>query len=282
MRIKKRIKIRQEKFYFMLLDCIDNGLSLTQTASKLNLSKPALSYHLRKQRALKTVRRIQSYPYAIYELTSLGKRIKKILVQSEKLTPLFRCHDLIAGFKILDFGNFNFINTKRRKICKMNNWIYAYEKQGDYVIHIQKTGLLKIYCPEIYSVSPDDAFGKMFARAQGIAQFYCDKYDMKLEADMKVVRKGHKSLLNSNSIGKLLGKVNLKKFWVDESLGSEELEAHHDDYTIESLLSVPKLMKQNIHVMREFTRQIELHLKVLNKINKNQEEFNKLLKEKRI
>jgi len=281
------------KFNLLLLQYISDGISLHHTNSKydsitkrLGKSKQSLNYHIQKLKKLGLIERKQSYPFAIYNITSLGKRVKENLVHSDGMKNLWKCHSLIVGFEVQSFGTFRFINTSKRKIIRMRNWEYAMEKKGDFTIHIQTTGLMKIYCPEKYTKKPDEAFGKMYAEAQSIAQRYCDRYKMELK-QLKIIRKGHKALIGSKKIAKLLGKVNLgNKLWVDASDGTDELEEMQDEYTIEDLLNVPKRLDgveksivEQSKVSGELSKNIRLHLSIMRKMEKSQDIQNNRLEE---
>jgi hypothetical protein len=276
MRVKKF-----NKFTLLLLQYIEQGLPIHSGSKKvdcitkkLGRSKQSLNYHIQKFVKLGLLRHVQSYPYAIYELTSYGVQVKKIIGQSEGIKNLWRVHNLIVGFNIRTFGTFRFIDTKKRKIIQMRNWKYAHEKHGDFVINIQDTGLLKVYCPERYTTNPEEEFGSMYAECQAVAQRYCDRYNMKLEP-LRVIRKGHKALLGSQKIAKLLGKLKIRGMWTDESNGTGELEEHQGEYSIEDLIDLPKRMdkvEQSVErvaeVNEKLAKNIELHLEVMNNINK--------------
>ncbi|MHA1420429.1 MAG: hypothetical protein ACTSPO_16050, partial [Candidatus Heimdallarchaeaceae archaeon] len=243
-------------------------------------------YHIQKLKKLGLIEREQSYPFAIYKVTSLGERVKESIIHSDGLKNLWKCHSLIVGFEVQSFGTFRFINTNKRKIIQMKNWIYAMEDKGSFKIHIQDSGLLKIYCPEKYSTKPDEAFGKMYAESQSIAQRYCDRYKMELK-QLKIIRKGHKALIGSKKVAKLLGKVNLdNKLWVDASDGTDELEEMQDEYSIEDILKIPKRMDgvekaiiEQSKVNRELSRNIRLHLSIMRKMEKSQDIQNNRLEE---
>lgn len=262
-------------FLLLLLRAISSDLMLKDVAKKLGKTKQALNYHIRKFVKLGVIRRIQSYPYSIYELTSLGDSVKKSLEQSEHLRTLWKAHNLIVGFDILRFGSFNFVDTSRRKLIQMNNWIYAREDHDDHVIHIQDTGLLKIYLPAKYCSDPDVAFGEMFSKATRIAQWYCDKYDMKLKP-MKVIRKGEKALVGSEKLAKIFGRVKLEEMFVNASEGLEELEAPMDSYAIENMLKLPEIIETKlVPTLDQFSKNIELHLEVLQEIKEAVKELKK-------
>ena len=256
-------------FLLLLLSGIDEGLTPKAIAKKLGRTKQALNYHLKRMQALNVVFREQSYPWAIYRLTSLGRRVKDSLIQSDNpMRRLWKAHNLITGFSVHSFGSFNFVETSNRHIAQMNGWNYAYETLGDYNIHVQDTGLLKIYCPKEYCRDPDIAFGKMFAESQRIAQLYADRYDMKLEP-MRIIRKGEKSLCNSEQLSKIFGRFKLPGVYVNASDGSEELEESQDSYAVENLLKLPEKINAieqhqlgQSQILSSFTEQISLHLKV--------------------
>lgn len=234
----KLVKKRGSEFLLLLLSRIESS-TLRDLAKDIGRTKQDLNYHLQRLIKLKVLYREQSYPYSIYKLTSLGRRVKDSLIQSEHIKPLWKAHNLIVGFPIKSFGSFKFVNTSSRKIVPMNNWNYAREIQGEQIINVQDTGLLKIYCNEEVTLDPDLEFGKMYAEAQRIAQFYADRYGMKLEP-MKVIRKGEKSLFRSELLTKILGRFKLPDIYVNASEGTEELEEPQDSYSIENILKLPE------------------------------------------
>ena len=273
--ISSNLKPVKHQFLPLLLGCISDKLLLKDIRKKLGKTKQALNYHLQRYRKLGVIKRIQSYPYSIYELTSLGENVKKSLEQSEHIRALWKAHNLIVGFPILSFGSFNFVDTSRRKLIQMNNWIYAREDHDGHVIHIQDTGLLKIYLPAKYCKDPDVAFGEMYSKATRIGQWYCHKYNMKLRP-MKVIRKGMKSLVNSEKLAKIFGRVKLEQMWIDASDGTEELESYQDSYAIENMLKLPEIIEtQLVPTLEQFSKNIELHLEVLQEIKKAVKELNK-------
>lgn len=258
----------KKKFLLLLLDSIDNKIPLSTIAGNMGRTKQALNYHIQKYRKLGLLNRVQQYPYSIYELTSLGRRVKQSLRQSEHPKALWKAHNLIVGFEILHLGNFNFVETTRRKLIKMKNWSYAREEVGNFVINIQDTGLLKIYAPAKYTTDPDVAFGEMFAECQKVAQWYCHRYEMKLRP-MKVIRKGEKALVRSEKLAKIFGRVKLEQMYINASEGTEELEAPMDSYSIEKLLRLPEIIENQLNpALERFSKNIELHLEVLQNIQK--------------
>lgn len=262
-------------FLLLLLRSISDDLKLVDVAKKVGKTKQALNYHLQKLRKLGAIRRVQSFPYSIYELTSLGESVKKSLEQSEHLRTLWKAHNLIVGFEVLRFGSFNFVETNRRKLIQMNNWIYAREEHDGHIINVQDTGLLKIYIPAKYCKDPDVAFGEMYSKATRIAQWYCDKYDMKLKP-MKIIRKGEKALVGSEKLAKIFGRIRTEEIFVNASEGSEELEAPQDSYAIENMLKLPEIIEtQLVPTLDQFSKNIELHLEVLQEIKKAIKELNK-------
>jgi len=280
-------------FLPLLLGCIEqDGDSISKIAKTLGKTKQALNYHLSKQKKAGLIRTIQKYPYSIYVLTDLGKRVKKILIQSEGVTNLWRCHALIVGYPILSYGDYMFEDTKNRKIIQMVNWKYAREQMGEYIINVQETGLLKIYCPERYSASPDEEFGRMYADVERVAQHYCNKYNMSMER-MRVIRVGHKELQDSNQLAKIFGKVKTKDFWVDNSTGTDNLEEKQGTNQIESLLDLPNqmrdivpiinalppLIKQVIENDARFSQNLVTHLEVLKKIGDGIDKLSMVMEE---
>jgi DNA-binding HxlR family transcriptional regulator len=234
----------KEQFLLLLLYGIEQGLSLSQISKNLNKSKQALNYHLKKMKALNLISVKVSYPFAIYNLTDLGKAVKKILVHNEKSSEsLFRVHNGIIGFDVVKFGNYRFIDTTARKIISMNNWNYAVEKQEDFIINIQDTGLLKITCPIKFSSYPDQSIAENIAECSRIAQEFCDKYDMKLKS-LRIIRRFQKELLHSSELAAIFGHYkNIEKLWIDKSGGTDNLEEYDSSHAIEDILSLPKAIE---------------------------------------
>jgi len=279
------MKERVKKLTLLLLDYISEGLPIHHTNPKydsitkrLGKTKQALNYHIQKLKKLGLIERKQSYPFAIYKVTSLGERVKDNIIHSDGVKTLWKCHSLIVGFEVHSFGTFRFINTSKRKIIQMKNWNYAMEKKGDFNIHIQDTGLLKIYCPEKYSRKPEEAFGKMYAEAQSIVQRYCDRYKMEIK-QLKIIRKGHKALVNSQKIAELMGNINLGKMWVDASDGTDELEERQDEHDIEDLLDIPKRMDDVEKAIDRQTEAINRQAEVDDRLSRNIEFHFEVLKE---
>ena len=282
-----RVKRNSGEFLPLLLHKIDKyGNNLQYITEQFGISKQSLNYWLNKTIKQGFVKKVQSYPFAIYELTSFGKRVKKITTQSEegkKLVNIWDCHNLIVGFNILHFGNFHFENTQRRKLIHMNNWHYVSEKVGDFTINIQSTGLLKIYCPRRTGIYPDQEFARLMSEAQKIAQDYCNRHNMKIGL-LKLIRKGQKSLKNSKKLTEALGRFKVDGVWVDASTGIDEIEANQDNYHIEEILELPKKFNELLGLNKSFmgnidkyNQNIELHLEVMEKMSKSLDVMNEKL-----
>jgi len=274
---KNPTRLTSKNFLLLLLEFIDQKIPVHSCNPKRDCitkrsgkSKQALNYHLQKLVKKGILTHPQSFPFAIYELTSFGKQVKKHLIQSDGVRTLWRCHHLIVGYEIKSFGNFRFIDTKNRKIVPMENWKYAREEfkksfEDTYVVHVQETGLLKIYCPKTYHIYPDQAFGIMYNDSGRIAQFYCDRYSMVLNP-MRVIRRGHKALVKSEKLVEAVGRFNIDgKVWTDASEG-EELEERQDSYTVDDLLNLPGRINRLTEVNLKLASNIELHLSVMSEI----------------
>jgi biotin operon repressor len=268
-------------FLPLLLCCIEqDGNNITKVAKTLGKTKQALNYHISKQKKAGLIRQTQKYPYSIYVLTDLGQKVKKILRQSEGGIPLlWRCHALIVGYPILSYGDYQFVETKNKKIIQMANWKYAREQIGDYVVNVQDTGLLKIYCPERYTQEPDQEFGRMYADVERVAQHYCNQFNMRTEK-MRVIRTGHKELQESTKLAKIMGKFKAGEIWTDASHGTENLEEAQGSNKIENLINMPNNLNEILNAIKQqnelilkqgelqnvFTQNLMTHLKVLQEI----------------
>lgn len=270
---KGRVKVNT---LLLQLESINTcGDNLKELAIKQNISKQALNWRLKQLIRKDFVRKVQSYPFAIYELTSLGERVKEILIHNEDGTykPLWEVHNYAVGFDIFSMGKYQFIETKIRKLIQMNNWHYTQEDVGEFNIRITSTGKMIVYCPRRVTRSPDNEFVKMGSEAQRIAQDYCNRYDMKLSL-MKQVRAGQKTLKKSEALAKALGKFQLGDIWTDNSDGTgEELEEAQDCNKIETLLDTPELMKKIVEQQALFSNNLMTHLTVLNKIGDGIDRF---------
>jgi DNA-binding transcriptional ArsR family regulator len=260
-----RVKI---EFLLLLLDNIDKGLYLSQIANSMGMSKQALNYHIKRLRKLGIIERTQSYPMSIYIITPFGKRVKENMRYPDNLKPVWRCHALQVGYWISDFGTFRFIENNNRKLCRMKGWEYASETQGEHHIKIQENGLMIISCPDTYSNDPDQAFGELRIKANTIAQWYRDHYEMQMKAQ-QTIRRGQKSLVGSEVLSKLFGKGKITdKVWIDASGGTDEIETYEKEYSVEKLLALPDVIDNKLTpAIEKLTKQIELHLEVMNNMN---------------
>jgi len=186
-----------------------------------------------------------------------------------------------VGFEIKNFGNFSF---KNRKVSHMRGWDYFKEtikdSIGEWGIHIQATGLLKVYCPEKYDQDPDKAFGELERIASNLAEKYAEVYGMKLGL-LKRIREGEKELVNSELLGKLFGTAKIGDVWANASTGTMWLEEKQSSNSIEKLISLPELVTELLNnsvkqaetlksldgklapAINDLTAQIRLHLAVM-------------------
>lgn len=266
----------------LLLEQISiNGNNLGEILKNIGKTKQALNYHLKQLIRKDFIRKVQSYPFAIYELTSLGIRVKEILRHGEDGTykPLWECHNYEVGFNIGSLGSYQFVETSLRKLIKLNNWHYTLDQVGEFKVQITSTGKMVIHCPRRVAREPDNEFVKMGSEAQRIAQDYCNRYDMKLSS-MFIVRKGQKTLKKSEALAKVLGKFHLGDVWTDNSDGTgEELEEAQDSNKIEQLMDLPKQINIFMQGFEKYNTNIELHLKVLQEIGEGVKELRNVIKE---
>lgn len=244
---------------------------------KLGMSKQSLNYYLNKKFIpAGIIKKVQSYPYAIYELTPKGRAVKENLGHSEPGVKrrIWRLHNIIVGFRIRSWGSWKFGKT-----TPMNNWSYQEIRlKSGPIAHVQTTNLLKIYVPEKCGQDPEIMRGQGYAEGQQAAQWFVDKYNLILEP-MHTIRKGQKTLLGSKDLAKLFGRVNTNDFFVDASEGEENLEEPEDSFAIEHILeglqetpgrleNLEKAVDQNLRpVVQDLARNIALHLDVMRNIN---------------
>jgi DNA-binding HxlR family transcriptional regulator len=271
---KRRVK--GKTLLMVLCGVAQHGDNIILLRNNLNLSKQTLNYHLNRLIEKELINRVQSYPFAIYELTPEGQRVKGILLQSQTHEPpIWDCHSLIVGFKIISYGTFHFENIADRKLIYMKNWHFVREEHGKYIANIHSTGLLKIYAPRLLTTNPEEAFAEMYGEAQDIARKYQNKFNMEF-SKLKVIREGHKSLYGSEKLAKLIGNFNYKQeVWTDASSGTLEIEEKQGSNVIESLLEMPKQMEALMEAHNKLAVNLNLHIEVLTKMSNSLDEFNK-------
>jgi hypothetical protein len=236
------------------------------------MSNQALGYHIGTLKAKHLIEEVQTRPVALYRLTPFGQRVKEILAQSDTslYTKLWRCHNLILGWEIKGFGTWKF-DPKRLK--HMKNWAYQELVLKKHKIHVQDTGLLKVYCPEIYAEhNADEGFDKAVEIAQKVVAYIQSRYSLELGERYRI-RNGQKELIGSEKLAEMIGHVKVGGVFIDISdKQNRRLEADQDNYDLEALMSLPKKIEQivefqheNAKITNDFAKNIELHLDVLNK-----------------
>lgn len=267
---KEEIKKSQEEFLILILSQIEeNGDNLHEICRRLNRSPSNLAYHLRIMKESGLIERVQSYPNAVYKLTEVGRTIKENKAYGDGTKPLYRCHALQIGFPIKDFGSFDFNQIRTRQV---SGWKFVDEKVKDFYgkwnVRIQSTGLMIISCPEKVTDNVNSYFGAMYQVASRLGESYAESFKMKI-GNMKIVRQGHKELIGSERIAKLLRPVKMKNIWIDTSqTNTPRLEENESSDSIERLMELPKTIdKKLIPAMEWMTKNIESHREVLQDIS---------------
>jgi len=267
--VERRVKT---KFLLHVLwEISRNQDDLKAVQKSLNISKQSLQYYLKRLKRLGFLEKVQSYPFAVYSLTPMGARVKEIIVQSDasKTFGAFRVHAKIIGFPIKDFGSFKF----SQKAVQMRGWSFEMVRLNyggkQWTAHIQSTGLLKLYAPEIYTDSPDAAITQLSCTASRIAQDFERIYGMKV-GEAIAIRPAHKELVRSEALAKLIGKGKFGELWVDNSTGTDWVEEGENSHKIEELFAMPAAVVAlgnhivaQTEIMDQFSRQMALHLDVL-------------------
>jgi len=204
--------------------------------------------------------------------------IKKILQPSDRATTkdVWRFHHYIRGYKILKWGNFKFDNFRS---VPMNNWSYVRFpvkiEQNDIVVHILDTETIKVYCPTIYGTDHSQIKEKAVILCNKVIQNIVDRFDMKVEAGYDV-RAEHYAVVDSQKLAKLLINVKDPRFWVDFSLGTEELETKEPEH-IQNVLDMPRaitemrdtLFNDLTPAIRDLSVNIKLHLSIMQDIKEH-------------
>lgn len=256
------------KFIVLLLQQIeDNGDDRREICRSIKKSSANLGYYLKKLMNAELVKRMQSYPYSIYRLTELGRKVKENLAQSEGARSFWRVHALTVGFPIENYGGFKFDSGKLKQ---MNNWHYQEDvvrdgNRREWRMRVQSTGLLVVSCPEMITEEPNTAFGNMYDIGARLARVFSESHGMRI-GRMKIVREGHKELIGSERLAGLFGRMKIEDVWVDRSNGTDRLEEKQSGNSVERLLEVPKLMEFIIEQQADFAKNLKLHLLVLQEI----------------
>jgi len=272
---------------FTILDGIKKGLTRQTLCKQLNIKNSTLSYHLAKMKHSRLIEQVYSYPSSFYNISSKGEQIREIIVQSVDMSQndrnlykrsTFRIHNVILAWEIESFGSFAF-NEKLWK--SMKGWHFQKFNIDDHAIHIQDTGLIKIYCPEIYTNDPPTALAQVYEKANKIANYLASRDNMKIKP-MKVIREAHKELVGSEKIAEILGYQKVNKVWIDNSTGSKCLEESQSSNDLEALIQMPKFLDEKlVPVIEQLTEQITLHLAVMNEMKDTMKDIREGLKEMR-
>lgn len=277
-------KPRKIQFLQVLLSWVERNESRKVACQLLGITNQSLSYHLSKLRLKGIIEEVQHRP-AIYKLTPLGIHIRETIAQSDvAMTDYYSCHHLIIGYEITDYGTWKF-NEKLWKEMR-GHWHWQKVRVRDFNVRIQTTGLMAIICPKRYGKNPNETFDKLIEEGKDIAKILANKYNMKL-GDYKRIREGHKELLGSNKIAELIGYWKQGGVWIDASGGSMNFEENQDETKIENLLDVPNridkieetLSNKLTPAIIDLTNQLQLHLSVESKQDKNMDKMNIVLQE---
>lgn len=249
---------------FNLLSWIERGESRQTMCKLLNFSNQRLQWHISSLKAKGLIEEVQNKPISLYRLTPLGNRIKEMSTQSDtNFYTCWRVHNLIVGWEVKGWGSWKFNPTFLKD---MKNFKFQELVLKGHKIHIQDSGLIKIYCPEVYAANADDGFDRAVQEASKVAEYIASKYDMQLGERYRI-RSGHKEKIGSEKIGEFLGHLKIGGVWVDASTGSRRLEADQDNYDLEKLLAMPNIIENKlIPAIEQHSHDIQLHLSVLNEM----------------
>lgn len=282
---KEWVKKRERNPLLLLLPEISaNGSSLSTITENLKWSKQRLNYHLNRLKLIGLVKKEQSYPFAIYSLTSFGEGVKKFLRQSEKYELLWRVHNGIVAFDIKDWGGFNLVESSRRRKVQMNNWFYLEEVRGEWKINFHSTGVIKIYVPERYTSFPDSETGTLISEATNIVQDICIRYSMKTGLLYKV-REFEKELVGSEKLAHILGRFRTGEIFSNASNGILRVEEKANSHKIEDLLALPKQIEklseslENISIVAQGLKQHwDIHLPLMQRMDETQKQQQEALR----
>lgn len=272
---------REPKSLQALLNSIERGETRNIMRKLLDITNTGLGKKLHDLIGIGLIEEVQKRPYALYRLTPLGYRVNQFLAQSDMgvhKTLTFRCHNLIVGWQIKDWGSWQF-NPKLWK--DMRNWHFQELVIKGHKIHIQESGLLKIYCPEVYASNADEGFDRAVEEAKKVANYVASKYGMGLE-NYHRVRNGQKEAIGTEKLGQFIGHMKLGGVWVDISdKQNRRLEADQDNHDLEKLFAMPDEMKELREVLSGLKQHWDIHLPLMQHTDKVLGEIRDAIKELR-
>jgi len=299
-RNEKNFKSYRLFLLFNILDGIHKGYTRREICKTINKENSTLQHHLDRITKQRLIEQIQKQPYAIYKLTPEGDSMRKSIAHADS-TIIYKCHNLIHGFRISDFGTWKF-NEKLKKTMK-GNWHFQKLVIDKHKIFIQDRdrtgdkGLIKIYCIPEFSDDPDATFGRMQGKHQRIANYLAEKYSMKLRP-CHTVREGEKAAVGSEKLAKLVGHINQEDIggvFTNASDGTLEIEEKQSSYKFNDLMKLPgqmqelldfeveriKVDKERMETDRELARDIREHTAVERKQNIGMDNLNGAINELR-
>lgn len=261
----------KKKFLFLLLEQIEQyGDSRTTICQNIKKSNQSLQYHLNRLLETQLIKKVQSYPFAHYILTDLGKQIKETLAHNGQARAYWRIHALSLGFPIDNYGTFKFDNRKK----SLPNFDFQDEKitdsYGVWNVRVQSSGLMIINCPEKITADPKALIGGIYETVTKLAMKYSEAYKMDI-GRMRIIREAHKELIGSEKLAGLLGKVRIPELLhVDDSTGENRLEEKQSSDAIEELLTLPQRIDQLTDVLDGLKKHWETHLPLMESMAKTQ------------
>lgn len=276
-------KAGKSSFLLNLLCWIDRGESRATMAKLLNFSKQRLSYHIGTLRQKGLIEEVQKKPISLYRLTPLGQRVKENIGQSVDdfyhKNSIWRCHNLILGWEIRDFGTWQF-NDRLTKAMK--GWHYQEILLSGHKVHIQSSGLLKVYCPEVYAVNADEGFDAAVQAGQKVVDYLKSKFNLQLGERYRI-RHGQKEHFGSENMAEFIGHMKIGGVFIDISdKQNRRLEADQDNYQLEKLFALPDILdKKLVPAIDQHSQDIRLHLAAIQEIRNAVRELRDAVKELR-
>jgi DNA-binding MarR family transcriptional regulator len=193
-----------------ILKMLDAGNYPAKIARMLGMSKPHVSYYIRKMRQAGLVERMNVKWPAFYVVTDKGK---KFLTTCSGLWPdfVFRLHR--CGFKfpiLVRPSGFEPGNCRRvAKAC--GNWTALIGDEGGVRVEVTTRHVI-VWCESVSGRDPDELLLQAKAMADRVAASLCSKYGLKL-GEGQLVPKRHVGVYDP--VAELLS----KRFEVSDDVG---------------------------------------------------------------
>jgi len=260
---------------FLLLDIlgkINKGIPPYEIAKLYGWSRQRLNYYLKMLKEANLIRLKYRTNVAFYELTEECKNF--YIGYVKPLSSGIRLHNVSFIYPILKEGNLT-----PQKVWQLNGVCNRLKRESNCSIVWNHKNLI-INISSLVGNNAFDLFNKAKNIADSIAEKIQKDYGFELGSG-KLNRKPHFAVLHPliNQISKHI-EFSSEEAKIDESEGYGELEFFDPEKTQkfielpERIEALENLMSKQIEILTEYSKQIALHLEVLNEMKETLKKIN--------